>query len=667
MPLDEKPFKDFKAALGIKKLKIENNAEATYRGSWMAGFEGKVIVIDLERNSIKGVFADKRHLSLFLGGRGYASFLLYQMVKRGIDAFSPENPLIFGTGPFTGAIWPSSSRFVVAAKSPATGGLGYANAGGFFGPYMRFSGADFMIFKGKARYPVFISIINEEFRIRSAADAWGKTVYEAEKILKEEVGDKRASVACIGPAGEKKVRFASIICDEGRVAARTGMGAVMGSKLVKGIVVSGESEIKVEPKNPERFRRASKEAFSKVVNNPILGGFGKYGTSIILLPKNDGGDLPTKNHYDGVFDGAYEISAEKIHKLLGIVPSSCFSCPVRCGRKLKLKSKGEEFEGMEYETIASLGSNCGNSNARSIAEMNYICNDLGLDTISTGVVIAWAMECYEKGLLTKEDLGLKLEWGDHEAMKEIIRIIAYREGFGDLLAEGVRRASKKIGRSTERYAMHVKSLEIPMQQPRTVKMFALGHATSNRGADHLYALPTICYPWFREIARKQLGLSDEELDELNDLDSWKKKAKAVVFSENICAVADSLGLCKFPLVESFAVPITILVEGYNALVGSNLTSIDILRAGERIVNLERMFNVREGFSRKDDLLPERFLAERLPSGPSKGSVVELNHMLEEYYELRGWDPSSGIPRKEKLKELDLDRLKESGFNASLLP
>ena len=619
----------------------------------MVGFEGRIVVVDLEKGSIKRVLANKLHLNLFLGGRGYASFLLYHMVRKGIDAFSPDNPLIFGIGPFTGAIWPSSSRFVVAAKSPATGGLGYANAGGFFGPYMRFAGADFLVLKGKASSPVFISICDGKVEIRSAVDLWGNTVYETEKILREEVGSKRASVACIGPAGERMVRFASIICDEGRAAARTGMGAVMGSKLVKGIVVVGEG--KVEPKEPEKFERASREAFSRVADNPILRGYGEYGTSIIISPKNDVGDLPTRNHYDGTFGGAHNISAERIHQLLGIVPSSCFSCPVRCGRKVKLEINGEkEFEGMEYETIASLGSNCGNSDAKSIAEMNYMCNDLGLDTISTGVVIAWAMECYEKGLLTKEDTGIELEWGDAEAMKEVIRRIAFREGFGDLLAEGVRRASQKIGRGTERYAMHVKGLEIPMQQPRTVKMFALGHATSNRGADHLYALPTICYPWLREIAKEWLGLSDEELDQLNDLDSWRQKAKAVVFSENLCAVADSLGLCKFPLVESYAVPLTVLVKGYNALVGSNVTPMDLLKAGERIVNLERMFNVREGFSRKDDSLPERFLVDPMPSGPSKGSVVELSKMLEEYYEIRGWDPVSGIPRKEKIKELSLE-------------
>ncbi|RLG54003.1 MAG: aldehyde ferredoxin oxidoreductase [Thermoproteota archaeon] len=618
----------------------------------MVGFDGRVIVVDLEKGSIKRVFADKHHLNLFLGGRGCASFLLYQMVKRGMDPFSADNPLIFGVGPFTGAIWPSSSRFVVVAKSPATEGLGYANAGGFFGPYMRFAGVDFLILKGRANRPVFILVCDGRIEIRSAVDLWGKPVYETEQVLKDEVGGRRVSVACIGPAGERMVRFASIICDEGRVAARAGMGAVMGSKLVKGIVVSGEG--RVEPKNPEKFEKVSKEAFSKVVENPILRGYREYGTSIIILPKNDIGDLPTKNHYDGTFRNAHNISAERIHRLLGIVPSSCFSCPIGCGRKVRLKLNGEKvFEGMEYETIASLGSNCGNSDARSIAEMNYMCNDLGLDTISTGVVIAWAMECYEKGLLTKEDTGIELEWGNAEAMKEIIRQIAFRKGFGDILAEGVKRASQKVGRGTERYAMHVKGLEIPMQQPRTVKMFALGHATSNRGADHLYALPTICYPWLREIAKEWLGLSDEELDQLNDLDSWKQKAKAVVFSENLCAVADSLGLCKFPLIESYALPLSTLVKGYNALVGSNLTPIDLLKAGERIVNLERMFNVREGFSKKDDSLPERFLVDPMPSGSSKGSVVELGKMLEEYYKIRGWDPASGVPKDENIRELGL--------------
>ncbi|HDM92690.1 MAG TPA: aldehyde:ferredoxin oxidoreductase, partial [Candidatus Korarchaeota archaeon] len=286
--------------------------------------------------------------------------------------------------------------------------------------------------------------------------------------------------------------------------------------------------------------------------------------------------------------------------------------------------------------------------------MNLLCNELGLDTISLGGTIAWAMECYERGLLTKEDTGgLEIRWGDVRVMKELIQMTARREGFGSILAEGVKRASQIIGRGTEKYAMHVKGLEIPMQQPRTVKMFALGHATSNRGADHLYALPTICYPHLREEASKYLGLSGADLDELTNVASWKHKARAVVFSENYCAVVDALGVCKFSTVETYAVTPELLAQGYQAFAGVEATMESLLEVGERIVNLERLFNAREGFNRKDDTLPERFTKEPLPSGPFAGSTVELEAMLEEYYSLRGWDPSTGLPTEETLSRLGL--------------
>ena len=617
----------------------------------MRGFKGRTAVVDLRNRSVKLLDLERSFLSQYVGGRGVSSALLYSRLSPGVDPLSAENILIFATGPLTGTIWPSACRYVVSAKSPLTGALGYSNAGGYFGPRLRMAGVDFIVVKHAPDSPVYLLVEDGRVEIRDAADLWGLTTRQVTKELQAEFGSK-ASVTAIGPAGERLVKISALINDEGRAAARTGMGAVMGSKKLKAVVALGDKPVEAE--KPEEFREISKLAFNMAASPDKVGELSRYGTSFLVAPKNEIGDLPTRNHYDGTFEQGKQLYAETMHEELGIKKAACFSCPIGCGRLLKLAVGGleVELEGMEYETIAALGSNCANADARAVAEMNLMCNELGLDTISMGVVLAWAMECYEKGLLTKEDAGgLEIRWGDIEVMKELICMTAHREGFGDLLAEGVRRASQIVGKGTEKYAMHVKGLEVPMQQPRAVKMFALGHATSNRGADHLYALPTICYPHLREEARKYLGLSDEELDELTDVASWKHKARAVVFSENFCAAVDSLGVCKFSTVETYAVTPELLAQGYGALVGAAVTAKDLLEVGERVVNLERMFNCREGVSKKDDTLPERFTKEPLPSGPFRGSVVELGEMLEEYYRLRGWDPEIGSPKSETLSRL----------------
>jgi len=619
----------------------------------MQGFKGRTAVVDLRNRSVKLLVLERSLLSQYVGGRGISSALLYSLLSPGMNPLSTENILIFATGPLTGTIWPSACRYVVSAKSPLTGALGYSNAGGYFGPRLRMAGVDFIVVKHTSDSPIYLLVEDGRVEIRDAAGLWGLTTRQVTKELQAEFGFK-ASVTAIGPAGERLVKISALINDEGRAAARTGMGAVMGSKKLKAVVALGDKPVEAE--KSDEFKEISKIAFKMATNPDRVGELSRYGTSFLVAPKNEIGDLPVQNHYDGTFEEGKRFYAEIIHEELRIKKAACFSCPIGCGRRLKLAISGleVELEGMEYETIAALGSNCANTDARAVAEMNLMCNELGLDTISMGVVLAWAMECYERGLLTKEDTGgLEIRWGDFEIMKELICMTAHREGFGDLLAEGVRRASQIVGKDTEKYAMHVKGLEIPMQQPRAVKMFALGHATSNRGADHLYALPTICYPHLREEAKKYLGLLDKELNELTDIASWKHKARAVVFSENFCAIVDSLGICKFPTVETYAVTPELIAQGYGALVGAAITAKDLLEVGERVVNLERMFNCREGFSKKDDTLPERFTKEPLPSGPFRGSVVELEGMLEEYYRLRGWDSETGSPKSETISKLGI--------------
>ena len=605
---------------------------------------GMAYTVDLSKKTISKFEIKGEIISRYIGGRGLASRLLFEMVDADVNPLSERNVLIFSNGPLTGTSWPSASRIVISAKSPLSGGLGYSNVGGYFGAALRKAGVDILIITGRSDKPVYLYIQDENAEIRDASHIWGLGTYDAMKELRKELG--KISAAVIGPAGENKVLFSAIIIDEGRAAARTGMGAVMGSKMLKAVVAAGTQSIETS----ESFIELSMRLFRKCVESGRAEMLSRYGTMSLIPGKQILGDLPSYNHRKGTFPTVDKLLPEVFHEKFKIKRRSCFLCPIGCGRIVKYENTF--FEGLEYETIAALGPNCGVGEPADIVKLNFLCNVLGLDTISTGVTIAWAMECYEKGIITEEDTGgLKLKWGDTCVMEEIIEQIAYRREFGGKLSLGVVKAAEKFGPDSLAYAMAVKGVEIPMQQPRAVKMFGLGHATSNRGADHLYALPTICYPWLSKEAMRYLGLDETTLDEFCDVTNPKLKAKAVVFSENLSAVVDSLGVCKFPTVETYIITPEELAEGYSYIVGFKIDIKDLLRVGERIVNLERIFNMRMGFTGKMDTLPERFMSQPLPDGKAKGSIVELDQMLSEYYKERGW--YKGIPCKNKIKELEL--------------
>ncbi len=610
--------------------------------------------IDLTEKNIKIVESPKEALKKYLGSRGYAAKILYDNVGPEIEPLSPENCLIFSTGPFTGTPWPTAARFTVTAKSPLTGIYGYANSSGFFGPELKKAGFDALVFKGKAQKPTILIIEDNNLSLIDGEKYWGKTTEETERELKNIFEGCR--VASIGPAGERLVKISSVINDYGRAAARCGMGAVMGSKNLKAIAVRASKNV---PYSAE-FKKVALEMMKKVGTHPASKSLRKWGTAQLIDPKNISGDLPTRNHQLVQFSKAEMVNAKSLSKYLE-KNMGCFSCPIACSRFTRVE-KGPykcRTEGPEYETLAALGPLVGNANIEAIIYGNLLCNRLGIDTISTGVVIAFAMECHEKGLLSDDELNL--EWGKEETIIELIKNIAYRKGLGDLLAEGVRRAAERIGGGAEKYAMHVKGLELPRQEPRICKGMALGHSTSNRGADHLYALPTIDLTGNVEVANR---FFPECMPKILERTDETYKPDMVVFTEAYCAISDALGVCKFSTTENFTLYPEDIARGLKELLDYDYDYDEesLIKTGERIVNIERMYNYRLGLNRKDDQLPARFLKEAaivydLETGEplKKGLTVNLKYMLDRYYSLRNWN-EDGVPTAEKLKELGLEEL-----------
>jgi len=594
----------------------------------------RMLRVNLSTESLKDETIDEETAKKFVGGRGIGVKILYDELKAGIDPLSPENKLIFMTGPATGTVFPASGRFHVITKSPLTGGIGDSNCGGNWGPELRFAGFDGIIVEGKAKDPVYLWIKNGAGELKSAEEYWGLGVWDTEDRIQKELGEKRAKLASIGPAGEKLVLIAGIMNDKHRAAGRAGVGAVMGSKKLKAVVVRGERKPAVF--DPDGLSRVVEKAIQKLKENAVTGeGLPKLGTPILINVINESGALPTRNFQTGVFPGADKISGETLQKTILTGTKPCWGCPIACGRVSKVTEPPYqvEGEGPEYETDWSLGAMCGVDDLNAITKAHNICDEMGIDPISLGSTVACAMELYEKGLIPKEKLGgMELKFGNPQAIVELAWRTGIRSGFGDEIAQGSKRLAESYG--APELAMHVKGLELPAYDPRGIKGHGLGYATSNRGGCHLRAYM---------IAPEILGIP-EKLDPLTP----NGKAKWVIAFQDIFSMADSLVICKFL---TFALTADDLTALSNPVTGWNWSVDDFNKTGERIYNIERMFINREGFSRKDDTLPERLLKEPMPEGPAKGHVVELDQMLDEYYLLRGWE--DGRPTAEKIEELGL--------------
>jgi len=576
--------------------------------------------------------------------RVYAVRLLYDYLleyeklgisAKDIDPFGEENVLIFATGPATGVMgFPESGRYhVMALKSPLTGSIASANSGGKFGPFMKFAGYDIIIIEGKSPDPVYIEATENGTEIKCAKKLWGLNVFDTTKAL-----EKGGSVACIGPAGENLVYFASIMNEEHRAAGRTGVGAVMGSKKLKAIVVRGNK--KPEVAKPDEFKQISKEMLEKVKNNPITGtGLPKYGTALLVNVINNAGGLPYKNWQKAYNEKADEISGERLAEKYLRKRIACWGCSIGCGRATEVKEGPFmvlNTEGPEYESVWALGNDTAVMNLEAVIKANHLCDELGLDTISMGSTIACAMELYEKGYVKAEDLqGMDLSFGNAAALVDAIWRTAYKAGFGKFLALGSKRLAETFG--APELSMTVKGLEMPAYDPRAIKGIGLNYATANRGGCH--------------VSGYSVGSEIAGMPKKTDPLVYDGKAQLVKTLQDFTCVVNSAVNCLFT---TFALGAEDYAKLLSAVTGWEMTAESLLRIGERIYNLERVIMNKFGFDAKDDVLPKRLITEPLPDGVAKGHVVDaksFEKMREEYYKLRGW--VNGVPTKEKLKELEI--------------
>jgi aldehyde:ferredoxin oxidoreductase len=618
----------------------------------IAGVGGKILHINLGKEEIVEEPIPEQVVKKYLLGAGYLSRILFDSIKPGIDPLSPENVLGIATGLLTGSMFPQASRHLVAALSPLTDVWGESHAAGFWGPELKLAGYDAIIFNGAASDPVYLNIRDSNVALLSADDLWGKDVFETDDILRGRHG-KRCRTLSIGQAGEHLVRFAAIMNDRDRASARSGLGAVMGSKKVKAICVRGTGKIEVA--DPKNYLKHMDEFYKRMLANPFTEGRAKYGTTNLVELMQHIGRLPSYNMRQGVFDDYEKISGERISTEFLIKPRADWSCLQRCGRYTKVGAGPYQYVGgsPEFESQSSLGSRCGNDNLESVLYSHHLANMYGMDTISLGATIAWAMEAWDLGLLTEEDTdGIDLSWGNHESIVKLVKMIAFREGFGNVLAEGSARAAEQIGKGTGEFVMAVKKQEIAGQEPRAQKSMGLAAVTAARGADHLYAFPVLDEVGFDEEIKKRFG--EEYLPEIAERLNPKHKGYMVKECEDFMVVVESVGLCKYGTQippEFYYDDVALALKIHNGL---DFSVNELKLIGERIVNLNRLFNARCGITRKDDALPTRLTEEPAPVGPSKGEIVEIRLMLDDYYTHRGWDLETGLPLHDTLKRLGLE-------------
>ena len=619
------------------------------------GYTGKWLHVNLTTGKIEPCEYDAALAVGYLGGNGFGTRLLWEQVGPEVDPLAPESLLIFATGPLCGTLVPNSGRMEVVAKSPLTGIYGDANAGGFFGPELKFAGWDTIVVTGQAPHPVYLAISDERVELCDACDLWGLTTSQTETTIRRAWGDPRVKTATIGPAGENRVRFAAIQITPQRSAARCGLGAVMGSKNLKAVAVRGRGPVRVA--DPARFHDLAVDFHRRIRTNALFPAVSAHGTPGIVSLMDALGRFPTRNFQMGSFPEVDKISAEALEARAFVRHLACFGCPVGCDKLYCLPDgshAGLALHSVEYETLNALGACLWNANLDAALAANRLCDELGMDTISAGRAISFAMELWEEEILNLDDTGgLALYWGDMDVVFQLLGMIARREGFGALLAEGTRHAAQAIGRGAEQYAMHVKGLEIAAQDGRAQRSMGLAHATSSRGADHLKAFPTIDETGYPDEGRRRYG--EQYLPEIVDPLATKHKPMLVKDGEDFGAVVDSVGVCKsggtFVMAELYWPDIAAALE---AATGIEMPVERLKRIGERIYNLQRCYNVWHGISRADDRLPRRFADEPSPSGNARGQVIDLEPMLDEYYRLRGWDLAIGWPTAEKLHELGLE-------------
>ena len=618
----------------------------------------KIAYVNLSKGKTSQEPVPKTIRKLYLGGRGIDMYLLYNHLQPRIDPMGPENVLLVGAGLLGGIPCLGSGRCDIAAKSPLTGAVGDSNLGGFFAPELRLAGFDHLAITGKAEKPVYLSVKDSEVKIKDASHLWGEDTFETQKIIRQDEDDEETKSIVIGAAGENLVRFANVRTGMKNSAGRTGMGCVMGSKNLKAVAVRGTGQL--EFNQPDELLEYCKQMNDMITSTRWAKAQSRWGTMIIYSNTNTTGLIRTRNFQLNQLKEGQDLEPENIDRY-SIGTSGCYGCAVHCRHRYVLREGpwAPLFgEGPEYTSLGAFGTMVDCRKMDTILVANHLVNKYGVDTLETGGLIAWAMELYEKGILNRKMTdGLELEWGNEGALYELIRKIAHREGFGNTLADGFREAISKIGKDSEYYAIQVKGMSNLHSDERPTPSFALGIATSTRGADHLRSRPAI----------DMYGLPEDLLKEVyggpvaSDYNSYDGKSRMVWWQELLYAVTDSLGTCKFQTV--FCAVHAPKWEEFSKLIrlatGMEIAKAKLMEIGERIYTIERMFNLREGFSRKDDNLPERYFKEPTPIGlpvarNKKIDKEKFNEMLDQYYQLHGWD-KNGVPNEETLQKLSLDK------------
>ncbi|MGL5512563.1 MAG: aldehyde ferredoxin oxidoreductase family protein [Sporomusa sp.] len=628
------------------------------------GYCGKIARINLTTGKITVEALEMNVARNYIGGRGLNMRRLYDEIPAKLPGMHPDNKLFFAVSPLVATLVPGSGRFNVSAKSPQTGILGDSNAGGFFGAELKFAGFDQLIIEGQSAKPVYIYIHNDQIELRDARHIWGKDIWETQRIILQELRDARVQVAAIGLAAENGVKFAGIFANLVRAAARTGMGAVMGAKNVKAIAVRGTKPVRIA--HPQEFAALLQQIDKAIYAHNEFPTRAMMGTTKLVHALNEAGCLATRHFQTGRFVEADAVSGEALAETVKTKSKACFSCTIPCSRFFNItqgRFAGLQSEGPEFEGLAGFSSRVGVTDLASSLKAVDLCNRYGIDVISTSEMVSFVMELYEQGIITsKEADGLDLAWGNVDTVLTLIEKMAKREGFGDILADGVKEAASKIGRGSDKYAFHVKGLELFQADPRGLKAYALGYAVASRGGDHLRSEPSFEFSNDAAAGEALYGHADAAFRL-----KYKGKGRVVKHYEEWCALSDCLEICKNTVVNMEIINFDLAAQLMAAATGQDFSGAGMQQICERVVNLERAFNVREGITRKDDTLPYRFTHEPLPadSGPSSGSVVELEPMLDEYYQARGWDVTAGIPTAQTLERLGLDReladLRKLGF------
>lgn len=599
------------------------------------GYGGHILRIDLSSGKIQRELTDPDYMLNSIGGRGLNSSRLFDELKRDADPLGPENMLLIGVGPLTGTLLSSSAYMTISGKSPLTGILGDSAAGGFFGVELKQAGYDQLVMTGRSEKPCYLYIADDHIEIRDASHLWGRDIWETTAAIRQELGDNAVQIAAIGPAGENLVKFATVACNNARMCGRTGMGCLFGSKQLKAVAVRGTGKISMA--DPDEYQKLCRILDDSIVIHPEYKSRRELGSTLLMKALNGIGILPTNHFQEGLCDYVDDVSGETLARKFKVKNKSCFNCNIHCSRYYI--TTDVEAEGPEFETLCSYTSRIGNSDLKWGLKMAAFANRMGMDSLSSGETIGWAMECVQRGLLSKDDFdGLEFNWGNTETVEKILKMIVYREGIGDAFAEGTRSLAQRFGKGTEEYALHVKGLDVICGDPRGIKAFGLTYAIASRGGDHLRAEPFFELTERYDEAEKRWGIRDIA-NRLSD----KGKAVLVEHTERQALLTDCMTMCKNIGLSMDVLDFDFAARLLTAGTGLDFNTDQVNKALRSVIEKDRRMNIDFGIDASMDTLPKRFTHEPLKEGASKDQVVPVDKMVKEYYKVKGWDEEGNPP------------------------